>query len=189
MKFDQFVGEVQSRARLGSMGEAVGAIRATLETLGERITAYESKDLASQLPREIGYFLFRGAIGYTGQRIGYQEFVDRVAFREFVDRPAAAYHSRVVMEVASEAVSLGEMQDVVVQLPDEFEPLFAGSTGAARIGDRVGRRSGGEDKEMMASTAEGRGNQKPRARTKAASASKTRSQRQNTGKRKEAVRT
>ncbi len=37
MQYDQFVGQVQSRAPLASNGEAIAAIRATLETLGERL--------------------------------------------------------------------------------------------------------------------------------------------------------
>jgi uncharacterized protein (DUF2267 family) len=134
MKYDSFVGQVQSRGRLGSLGEAVGAIRATLETLGERLAGGEAKDLASQLPREIGYYLFRGAVGFGGERFDYREFVERVAYRARVDQPEAAYLSRVVMEVTSEAVSPGEFQDIIQQLPGDFSPLFAGSTGKARKG-------------------------------------------------------
>jgi hypothetical protein len=37
MQYDQFVGQVQDRARLADSGAATAAIRATLETLGERI--------------------------------------------------------------------------------------------------------------------------------------------------------
>ena len=130
MKYDTFVGQVQSRAKLGSLGDAVGAIRATLETLGERLAGGEAKDLASQLPREIGYYLFRGSTG-LGDRFHYREFVERVAYRECVDEPEAAYHSRVVMEVLSEAVSPGEFEDIIAQLPEDYAPLFAGSTGNA----------------------------------------------------------
>jgi uncharacterized protein (DUF2267 family) len=134
MKYDQFVGQVQSRAHLGSLGDAVAAIRATLETLGERLSGGEAKDLASQLPREIGYYLFRGAIMFRAERFGFREFVDRVAFRESADAPRAAFHARVVMEVVGEAISLGELEDVAGQLPGDFAPLFAGSTGNARTG-------------------------------------------------------
>jgi uncharacterized protein (DUF2267 family) len=37
MQHDEFIGQVQNRAKLPSRGEAEGATRATLETLGERI--------------------------------------------------------------------------------------------------------------------------------------------------------
>jgi uncharacterized protein (DUF2267 family) len=44
--------------------------------------------------------------------------------------PAAAFHARAVIEVLSEAVSKGELDDVRAQLPAEFDRLFeAGSTG------------------------------------------------------------
>jgi uncharacterized protein (DUF2267 family) len=134
MKYDQFVGQVQSRARLGSLGDAVGAIRATLETLGERLSGGEAKDLASQLPREIGYYLFRGAIMFRSERFDFREFVDRVAFRESIKPPLAAFHARVVMEVVGEAISLGELEDVAGQLPGDYALLFAGSTGNVRTG-------------------------------------------------------
>lgn len=37
MQYEQFVGQVQNRGRMASQGEAVRAICATLETLGERL--------------------------------------------------------------------------------------------------------------------------------------------------------
>lgn len=151
MKYDEFVGRVQSRARLGSMGDVVGAIRATLETLGERLQAGEAKDLASQLPREIGYYLFRGAIRVRGERFDYDEFVDRVAYRECVEPPQASYHSRAVMEVVGEAVSVGEMEDIVQQFPADFEPLFAGSSGNVRKPNRRAPRewNGAQQEEAL----------------------------------------
>jgi uncharacterized protein (DUF2267 family) len=142
MKYDEFLGQVQSRAHLGTLGDAVGAIRSTMETLGERLAGGEAKDLASQLPREIGYYLFRGASLPGGERFSYDEFIQRVAERESVDPPAAAFHSRVVMELVSEAVSFGEMEDVIQQLPSDFAPLFAGSTGNVRKDGRGGGAAG-----------------------------------------------
>lgn len=132
MQYDAFVGQVQHRARLASSGDAVRAIRATLETLAERLTAEESKDLASQLPREIGLFLHQPREA-TGQRFHLEEFFKRVNQREQVDPADAVFHARVVFEVLGEAVSRGEMQDVIAQLPAEFQPFIeAGSHGALK---------------------------------------------------------
>ena len=50
MKHDEFIGQVQHRARLGSRGDAERATWATLQTLGERLAGGEAKDFASQLP-------------------------------------------------------------------------------------------------------------------------------------------
>ncbi|HET7322932.1 MAG TPA: DUF2267 domain-containing protein, partial [Halococcus sp.] len=78
MNYDEFIGQVQYRAELGSRGEAVRATRATLKTLGERLQPDEAKDLASPLPREIDRFV---ATADSGQSFGYSEFVERVAER------------------------------------------------------------------------------------------------------------
>ncbi len=54
MKHDEFIGQMQYRARLSSRGAAERATRATLETLAERLAGGEARDLAAQLPPEIG---------------------------------------------------------------------------------------------------------------------------------------
>lgn len=129
MKHDEFIGQVQHRARLSSRGEAERATRATLETLAERLAGGEARDLAAQLPPEIGDHL-RGQWSDMGERFSLAEFFRRVSLREGVDPPAAVFHARAVIEVLGEAVSQGELDDVRAQLPAEFDRLFeAGSTG------------------------------------------------------------
>jgi uncharacterized protein (DUF2267 family) len=129
MKHDAFIGQVQYRARLSSRGAAERATRATLETLAERLAGGEAKDLAAQLPPEIAEHL-RGEWSAMGERFSLDEFFRRVSQREGADLPDAVFHARAVIEVLSEAVSRGEMDDVRAQLPAEFDRLFeAGSTG------------------------------------------------------------
>jgi uncharacterized protein (DUF2267 family) len=129
MKHDEFIGQVQHRARLGSRGQAERATRATLETLAEHLAGGEAKDLAAQLPLEIGEHL-RGQWSAIGERFSLEEFFRRASLREGVDLPDAILHAKAVIEVLSEAVSKGEMDDVRAQLPAEFDSLFeAGSTG------------------------------------------------------------
>lgn len=130
MKFEEFVGEVQHRAKLGTMGDAVRAIQAVLPTLSERLDAGEAKDLAAQLPREIAFYL---QTPEHRRRMSLEEFFELVSLREEVDLPAAVYHARVVIEVLQEAVSPGEIQDVLAELPPEWAPLFQGSQGDMRI--------------------------------------------------------
>src|SRR5438874_12863904 len=133
MTYDQFVGQVQNRAKLASKGEAVAAIRATLETLAERLAGGAAEKLAAQLPQEIGEYL-RAPIGAgMGDSFSLDEFFQRAANRERVDKPDTVYHARVVMEVLAEAVSAGEVQKVLAQLPNDYIPLFeSGSVGALR---------------------------------------------------------
>ncbi len=123
MKHDEFIGQVQHRARLSSRGDAEIATRATLETLAERLASGEADDLASQLPRGIAEYL-RAGLGGVGERFSVEEFFQRVSQREGVDLPKAIYHARAVIAVLYEAVSPGEMADVRAQLPAEFVRLF-----------------------------------------------------------------
>jgi len=131
MQYDEFVGEVQNRARLPSQGDAVRAIQATLETLAERIAAGEASDLAAQLPPELGTFL--RDVEAT-ERFPVDDFFLRVAAKETADLPDAVHHARAVIAVLQEAVTAGEIDDVRAQLPDEYKPLFeAGSEGEMDI--------------------------------------------------------
>lgn len=130
MQYRDFLGQVQHRARLADQQEALRATRATFETLAERLSGGEAHDLAAQLPRELGCFL-EHEDEHRGERFGLDEFLDRVSKRESVDKPAGTFHARVVLEVLQEAVSAGEIRDVLAQLPDEYARIFfAGSQGA-----------------------------------------------------------
>jgi uncharacterized protein (DUF2267 family) len=127
MNYDEFTGNVQNRARLASTDEAIKAIRATLETLAERLHGGEAQNLAAQLPEEVGHYLTDSD---TSETFDMDEFLERVAKREGVDLPESVHHARAVMTVVQEAVSAGEVADVREQLPDDYAPLFeAGSEG------------------------------------------------------------
>lgn len=129
MEHDEFIGQIQHRARLASRGEAERATRSTLETLAERLTAGAADNLASQLPVEIGEHL-RRASG-ASDVIDLQGFFERVAEREGTELPEAVFHARCVIEVVDEATTDRLLDKVREQLPDEFDRLFeAGSTGS-----------------------------------------------------------
>ena len=123
MRYDEFLGHVQHRARLGSRGEAERATRATLETLAERLVGGEAHDLASQLPPELARSLQSPDAG-IGAKLTLEEFFELVSEREGVDLEEATLHARVVIGVLTEAVSMGEIKDVRVQLPAAFAQLF-----------------------------------------------------------------
>lgn len=133
MQHDQFIGQLQARAHLSSRGEAERAARATLETLGERITDQLAHKLASQLPPEIGEHLHRYSApdGHgTGEHFGFNEFAHRVAEREHTAEPEAIYHSRVVLELVDQATTGAVMDRVRDVLPEDLRPLIdSGSTG------------------------------------------------------------
>ena len=123
MKSDEFIAKVQRRADLGSQEEAMWAIRATLETLAERLAGGEVKDLASQLPPEIGVFLLEPDAG-MGEPFGLEEFFSLVSERAGVGLQDASLRARVVIAVLCEAVSMGEIENVRAQLPEDIRQLF-----------------------------------------------------------------
>jgi uncharacterized protein (DUF2267 family) len=123
LKYDEFIAQVQRRLDLDSRDEAGLATRATLETLGERLAGGEPKDLASQLPPEIGVYLLQPLAG-TGQDFSLDEFFQRVSVREGLPLLEATYHARVIIALLSEVVTIGEIDNVKSQLPADFRELF-----------------------------------------------------------------
>ena len=123
MKYDEFIGHVQHRARLSSRAEAEHATRATLETLAERLVGGEAHDLASQLPPELAHSLQLPDAG-IGAKLTLDEFFELVSEREGIDLEDSTFHARVVIGVLTEAASQGEIKDVRVQLPAAFAHLF-----------------------------------------------------------------
>jgi len=123
LKYDEFIGQVRHRARLSSHAEAERATRATLETLAERLAGGEAHDLAAQLPPELAHFLQLPDAG-IGAKLTLDEFFELVSVREGIDLPDATFHARVVIGLLTEAVSMGEIEDVRVQLPAAFAQLF-----------------------------------------------------------------
>jgi uncharacterized protein (DUF2267 family) len=128
MQHDEFIGQVQNRAQFASRGEAEFATRAVLETLAERLAGNEPDHAAAQLPKGLAAYLQHTYAG-TGAVYSLDEFFYMVSRREGVELPQATYHTRVVMEVLSEAITPGEISDIRAQLPPEYNPLFEGSQG------------------------------------------------------------
>lgn len=126
MQTHEFLGHVQHRAALPDLDAAMRAARATLETLAERIGPDEANDLSAQLPREIGEWLKAPP---EPERFSSDEFLQRVSLREAIDLPASVHHTRAVLEVLQEAVSAGEIKDVLQRLPEDYQRLFTGSQG------------------------------------------------------------
>ena len=123
MTFDDFLGIVQDRAKLDSLGSAMKATRVTLNTLRERLTGNEPKDVAAQLPEEIGVHLHPEVPG-DAERFSADDFIARVADRACVSKAQATHQVQVVMGTVTEAVSPGEMEKVRGQLPEDYALLF-----------------------------------------------------------------
>ena len=129
-EYDQFLVTVQQNAGI-SRERAESAARATLETLAERLSAGEARDLASQLPPELAPYLApRG----DAEGFDVEGFLRRVAEREGVDAPTAERDARAVFAAFRRAVSEDEIEDMASELSQDYLPLVAEAEGRfARI--------------------------------------------------------
>jgi uncharacterized protein (DUF2267 family) len=119
VRYEEFRQGVEHR--LGgnrSGGEADKAITATLQTLSERITGGEARDLAEQLPGALQAPLQQA--DELAEDFSIEECFWRVAEREGVDVDTARNDVPEVMAVLAQALTQGELNDVMTQLPPEF---------------------------------------------------------------------
>ena len=128
MKMDEFTSSVRSLAKLGSDEETLNAIRSTLEVLGAHLTENEANAIAAHLPGEIGGYLLTPQ---HAERFDIPEFFRRVSEKEGGDLVDAADHVRAVLSVVGEAISPGEVEDILSELPDEFRIFFRPARGGA----------------------------------------------------------
>lgn len=121
MKYADFVEMVRARAELGSNEDALQCIIAFLQTLGERLYRTERDKLAAQLPDELKPHLY----GHDGiDEFLLEEFYNRMGARCGLRYGEAVRKARAVASVLREAVSEGEIGDVLSQLPTDFDELF-----------------------------------------------------------------
>ena len=124
MKYDEFVKHVQSFSQVDSLDEVKRAVRATLQTLAERIPGDEASKLAEQLPEEMGSH-FQGREGQSGSTFTLKEFYQRVSEKEGIDPAAAVTHVRAVFAVLNSAVIPADFSEVQTTLSEDYEELFA----------------------------------------------------------------
>ena len=126
MRHDEFVARVRDLAELETNEEAERAIRATFETLRDRLAGNEPNNLADQLAEEIAAPL-RGEGGRDSFSL--TEFYRRVGEKEGVEEPEAIRYARAVATVLEEAVTTGEMDHIRDQLKPEYAELFGQQRG------------------------------------------------------------
>ena len=123
--YDEFLATVQTNAGI-SREQADQAARATLQTLAERLSAGEARDLAAQLPPELAPYLApRG----DAQGFDVQEFLRRVAEREGVNVASAQRHARGVFAALGRAVGRDEIEDMAAELPEDYQSLVSEAAG------------------------------------------------------------
>ena len=120
-EYEQFIKTIQHKAQ-ASWEEAERAAGVTLETLAERLSAGEARDIAEQLPGDLGRWL---ASADGAQPFHADEFLRRIAEREGVDLDTAERHAHAVFAALGRAVKHQELEDMASELPKDFEPLIA----------------------------------------------------------------
>ena len=128
MQYDEFISKVVERSDLDrDAAEALTA--ATLRTLAERITGGEAEDLAAQLPEELKLPLTAG-VEEAAEPFDVAEFIRRVAERARTDGDTALASQGAIFSTLREAVTPGELDDIISQLPQEFRGLVGPPGGA-----------------------------------------------------------
>jgi uncharacterized protein (DUF2267 family) len=117
VKYEEFVDSVAKRAG-GSREEAELLIPATMSVLADQISGGEATDLAAQLPRGVRDWLVPRE--EQAQKFDLEEFVRRVSERTNLDLETATRGVRAVLSTIRRAVTGGEFEDVLAQLPKEF---------------------------------------------------------------------
>jgi uncharacterized protein (DUF2267 family) len=85
------------------------------------VTAAEVEDLAAQLPKPLKEPLRPRD---RTESFGLEEFVRRVSEHATVSAPLAATGVKAVLTAVREAVSEGEFEDVMAQLPEEYSDVI-----------------------------------------------------------------
>ncbi|MGV9223709.1 DUF2267 domain-containing protein [Streptomyces albogriseolus] len=123
MKYEGFLAHVRERGEYKDQSEAADVTNAVLEVLAQRISPGEVKDLASQLPGPLGEVLER-ATPQQAQSFGIEEFHRRVAERTGARPRTAQWDASAVLTTVADAVTGGELNQIISQLPSSYAVLF-----------------------------------------------------------------
>jgi uncharacterized protein (DUF2267 family) len=119
--YEAFISTVARRGGLG-LEEAARAAEASLETLAERITPGEAREIVKQMPMELSGWILSHRRG--PQPFDVDEFLRRVARREGVDVETAEEHARAVFAALRAALDEKEIADLAAELPEDLQPLL-----------------------------------------------------------------
>lgn len=123
MNYDEFLARVRERGEYTSRDEAETITREVLHVLAQRITPGEAADLAAQLPASLQPVLTSN--GHTqAEAFGIKEFYERVAARTGARPRTALWDASAVLSTLADAVSGGELNQIISQLPSGYATLF-----------------------------------------------------------------
>ena len=123
MDREKILRRVMSLADMADMEQAEKATRAVLLALADTLSPDEAHDMASQLPKEFKDLVMGrlGEPGHTRQKMGWEDLINRLQSELGFETPEAAKRVvRSVFAALKDAVSPGEMEDVVAELPADL---------------------------------------------------------------------
>lgn len=121
MKYGEFIAAVRDRGEYTSVEEADHVTRAVLYRLGERLGGH-APHLADQLPRELQSAVrppFENAPSH-----GIHEFLREISGELRATEESARWDASAVLSTTADAVSGGELNQILSQLPAAYAPLF-----------------------------------------------------------------
>lgn len=136
MRYEDFTGQVQARAALGSRQAAEAAVRATLETLAERVPDGVAEHLAAQLPHEAAAAVHRAVAVHEaspheraegrvrGEQFDLSVFAGRVAWRAEISEGDALVRAAAVLDVLDAAVAPELMRKLEGALPRDIRGVL-----------------------------------------------------------------
>jgi uncharacterized protein (DUF2267 family) len=118
---DRFIEIVAKQADV-DRDTAERATRAALETLRDRLSPGEARDVAELLPPKARAWMAKE----SGREVfGAGELVRRVASRAEVDEATAERYAHAVFAALGAVLSRDELRDMASELPRDFDPLIA----------------------------------------------------------------
>lgn len=123
MQHHEFLARVRELGEYGDQDEAANVTAAVLSVLAQRISPGEVDDLASQLPGPLGPMLSEAKLEQA-ESFGIEEFYRRVAKRTGARPRTAQWDASAVLSTLAGAVSGGELNQVLSQLPSGYAVLF-----------------------------------------------------------------
>ncbi|MGY0056414.1 DUF2267 domain-containing protein [Streptomyces sp. LZ34] len=136
MRYEELTRQVQALAQLPDLRSAEQAVRATLETLAERIPDGLADHMAAQLPAEAADSMRRVAASHEasseerayrrdhGERFDLTGFAGRIAWRARTSEEEALREASVFFEVLDSAVSPELMERLYKALPSDIRELL-----------------------------------------------------------------
>jgi uncharacterized protein (DUF2267 family) len=122
VQFRELIRKVGERAGISDRFEAERTTFVVLQALSDRLSGKEANDLLAQLPSLLREEI---VVSPAPQPMSLDEFVGRVAEELDVTPEEARTRVRAVFATLREAVTVGELRDVMQELDPEYAALLA----------------------------------------------------------------